>query len=134
MEKTKIGLTVPVTAALCYLMFALFGSTLGFLFLGLVLLCDSNVALKRSALSAAVIYIAFGLGYELLSLIPGGFDLIEELVRACDGSLNVSFIDKAWSLITSVYYYAQNIVFLILAWKAYKGKAVELSFVKKLVG
>ena len=90
--------------------------------------------LKRSVLSAAIVYIALTLGYEVLGLIPEAFDLLETLVRTFDGTLNVTFVDKAWGLISSIYVYAKAIILLLLAFKAYKGKAVELGFVKKLVG
>ena len=133
MEKTKIGVSVPVAAALSFLVFPLLGVTAGILFLGFVLVCESSAALKRSALSATIIYIAFALLTEVLGLIPDGFNLIEEFVRVCDGTLNVSEIDEYWYLLRTIINYARDIVFLILAFKAWKGKAVEIGFVKKLV-
>ena len=134
MEKTKIGLSVPVAGALGFLLFALCGSTVGFLYLGFVLLVEADAGLKRTALSAAIIYVGFALLVEVLSVIPDGFNLLENIVYTFDGSLNVAIVDKIWNLLSSIISYARGIVFLVLAFNAYKGKAVELAFVKKLIG
>ena len=134
MEKTKLGLSVPVTAAAAFLLFTLCGSTVGFLFLGYVLLCETDAGLKRKALTAAIVYVGFILVNELIGLIPGAFSLLEELVRLCKGSLNVYIVHQISNLLYSVVNFVRDILMLVLALKAWKGNDVELGFVKKLIG
>ena len=134
MEKTKLGLSVPVAAAAAFLLFTLCGSTVGILFLGYILLCETDAGLKRKALTAAIVYVSFALISELIGLVPNGFSLLQDFVSLCKGSLNVSIVYKICNLLTSVISYARDILFLILAFNAGKGKNVELGFVKKLLG
>ena len=134
MEKTKLGLSVPVTAAAAFLLFTLCGSTVGFLFLGYILLCETDAGLKRKALTAAIVYVGFILVNELIGLIPGAFSLLEELVRLCKGSLNVYIVHQISNLLYSVVNFVRDILMLVLALKAWKGNDVELGFVKKLIG
>ncbi len=134
MEKTKLGLTVPVTAAVAFLLFTLCGSTVGFLFLGFILLCETDAGLKRKALSAAVVYVGFLLVNELISLIPNAFSLLESFVSLCKGTLNVYIVHRIANMLTSIVGFARDVMMLLFAFKAWKGKDVELGFVKKLLG
>ena len=134
MEKTKLGLSVPVTAALAFLLFTLCGTTVGFLFLGFILLCETDAGLKRTAISAAIVYVGFLLINELISLIPNGFNLLENFVSLCKGNLYVPIIDRIANLLNSIVSFARDIMMLVFAYKAFKGKDVELGIVKKLIG
>lgn len=134
MEKTKIGLSVPVAAAAAFLLFALCGSTVGFLFLGYILLCETDAGLKRTALTAAIVYVGFILINELIGLIPGAFGLLEDLVSLCKGTLNVYIVHQISNLLYAIVNFVRDILMLVFALKAWKGGNVELGFVKKLLG
>lgn len=133
MEKTKLGLSVPVAAAAAFLLFTLCGSTVGFLFLGYVLLCETDSGLKRKALSAAIVFIGFALVSELISLLPSALSLIESFVDLCDGRLNVYIVHQICNLLNTVVYFVRDVYMLLFAYRAFKGKDVEMSFVKKLI-
>ena len=134
MEKTKLGLSVPVAAGAAFLLFTLCGSTVGFLFLGYILLCETDTGLKRKALTAALVYVGFMLINELIGLIPGAFGLLEDFVSLCKGSLNVYIVQRIANLLYSIVNFARDLLMLVLALKAWKGNDVELGFVKKLLG
>lgn len=133
MEKTKIGLSFPVAAAASFLLFTLCGTTVGFLFLGYILLCETDAGLKRKALSAAIIYVGFLLFGKLFSLILDAFGIIDHLVTLAKGRFDVDIIGAIANLLNYTVYFVRDVLMLVLAFRAWKGKDVELDFVKKIL-
>ena len=133
MEKTKLGLPVNVAAAAAFLLFLLCGSVVGFLFLGYVLLCETDPGLKRKTVSAAIVYVGFALLIEFISVILNARSFLVGFVELCDGRLDIYVVYEICSLLNTAVYLARDIFMLLFAYRAFKNKDVELGFVKKLL-
>lgn len=71
MIKTKLGINTKLLAALAYFTAAFGGYTATLLVSGYVLLCEKDAKLKKSALNALLIMVAFSAVTTILTLFGG---------------------------------------------------------------
>ncbi len=126
MEKSKLGLSVPLMAAIVYLI-ALFGGYIPVLLvLGYVLLCEENAWLKKTSLKALFILLIFsGLSY-VLGLVPDMFNLLTSLLDIFKVHFYPSFIHNIFNFLTLIVSFIRPLLLILMAIFAYNNKSLPI--------
>lgn len=133
MEKTKLGISVELLAALMYFVGLI--NVLGLLIVaGYVLICEKDQWLKRSAVTAIVLAIVFSLISVVISFGSNLFGLFNSILSnfpfihfRIDYPLNIdSFIGYAASLL-------EQALFVVLGIMALKRKGFQIPGISGLV-
>ncbi len=137
MQKTKLGISVGLFGAILF-MAALTGSYIAvFVAAGYALLAEENVWLKRAAVKAVVLMVAFAALNLIIYFIPNIIDTIESLVVMFDGDPFtgdfVGFINKLVAFLDDVINLAQIVIFALLALKALKQGTIIVPAVDKFI-
>lgn len=144
MEKTKLGFSTNLMAAIIYFaaLFSLFSG--GFLYvLPFILLVayslknESSLWLKSSALKAAFVIILFEAVYVILSFIPDIFELFNFFLKMIPGfsfRLKTSFTPATETIdfldyLQMILFAIEKLVLLLLAFFAFNGKTIKLPFI-----
>lgn len=116
MEKTKLGISVGLLGAILYILGLI--NFLGLIVVaGYILLCESNVWLRKAAVKAVVIYVVFYLVSILLGMIGDIFGFFNVFLGwftafRLDFPLNID------SLINYIVSFVRSALYLILAFTA----------------
>lgn len=133
MEKTKLGLPVVFMSALAFVLFFFGGYVAGLLFVGYVLLCEEDAQLKKSAVTALLVSVAFSLVNTVIGFLPDVVNTVESLLAIFTLDVHISFIDR----LANLFYFALNVVKPVvmfgLAVLAWMNKPVKLAFLDKLM-
>lgn len=133
MGTTKLGVPAKLLACLAYLV-AFFSGYVGFLLLaGYVLIREQNDWLRFHTLKACLLMLCFSILSALISLIPNVFSWINDLIGIFGGYFRPDFIYDVQSWLNSTLSILQKLLFLLLAFKAFKGGDLGLGPVDKLV-
>ena len=132
MEKTKIGLSAPVVAALAYLMFLFGGYTVGLLFVGYVVLCETNAWLRKTAVVALLVAVCFSILSVLVGLLPDLVNLFSSLLRVFKVYIYLDVVDAIYAFFTNTINLVRIAVFALLAVLALQKKTVEIKILEKL--
>ena len=134
MEKTKLGMSVGLTAALLYFL-GLLNTVAMIVAVGYVLIAESNIWLKKSAIQATVIVVFF----NLVSVVLGVGDNLFGIFNIILGRLTI--IDYPWGIDTillAIVSIVRVVLLLILGFMALGGKGFNLpvigDFVDKHMG
>ncbi len=136
MQKTKLGISVGLLAALVYF-FGIISITPMILLAGYVLICENDEWLKKSAVKALVIVIVyyiisgiFGLGdnvFAFFNYFLGFINRILPFKIYLDYPLSLdSFVINIVSLV-------KNLLLLILGFKAFSQKSFQLPMVDQFI-
>lgn len=79
MQKTKLGVSVAVLGAAMYFTGLFSGYIVAVVLAGYILLMEENEWLKKTAVKAVALMIAFSLLSTLLGLIPGVINFIDSI-------------------------------------------------------
>jgi len=128
MEKTKIGLSVNIVAAIA-LLFALFGNSLALvLVVGYVLIAESDLWLKKTVVKALFVSLLFSLIYLVIGFIPTLVDFIEEIVRFFNVGFSIPVIDSVIYIIRGIFLSTiEKLVFLFMAFMAFSKKDIKIA-------
>ena len=132
MEKTKIGLSVGIVGAAAYLLVLFGGYTPALLLVGYILLCETDTGLKKNAVLAVCIQLAFSLVNTLIGLLPDVIGVFTSLLSIFTLDLSTWIINNIFNFFYNVLGLAKTLVLLVMAFLAYKGKTFELPFLNKL--
>lgn len=133
MEKTKLGVSVGLLGAALYFA-AYFGGYVSVaLIAGYVLLCEENEWLKKTAVKAAVLMVAFNFLVEAIGLIPDLLNWILSFLDLINLSLSFTVINRIVGLLTSAIYIVETVAFLLLGLKALKKEDFAISSIDELV-
>lgn len=137
MQKTKLGISVGLFGAILF-MAALTGSYIAiFVAAGYALLAEENVWLKRAAVKAVVLTVAFAALNIIVYFIPNIIDTIENLVLMFGGDSFtggfVGFINDLVSFLGSVIDLAETVIFALLALKALNQGTIIIPAVDKFI-
>lgn len=133
MEKTKLGLRVPVMGALAFVLFHFGGYVAGLIYLGYVLLFEADLELKKTALTALLAAIAFSVVNVVIGLLPDVLNVIESLLAIFTLNVHISFVDKVANLFYNILNVVKPVVMLGLAVMAWSNKPVKLAVLDKLM-
>lgn len=133
MEKSKLGLPIPVMGALTYLLFLFGGYTAGLLIVGYVLLCEEDAGLKKHALTAVLLAVAFSCVSLLIGLLPDVVDIFRNLVAIFGEYMDGGIINSISGFLSSILSLLRIVAFAGLAAFVFLGKSVKIGFVDKLL-
>ena len=133
MEKTKLGLTIPVFGALTYLLFLFGGYTAGLLVVGYVLLCEENADLKKHAMTSLFVAVGISLLNLVIGLLPGMMDIFQTLISVFDGYLDGDIVDGIAAFLYAVLSFVKTVAFVGLTAMTLLGKPIKIGFVDKLL-
>lgn len=133
MGTTKIGVPAKLLAAFAYLA-AFFSGYVAFLLIGgYILIREQNDWLRFHAVKAGVLMVCFSIANALISLIPSLFTWIDDLLGIFGGSFRLAFIYNGQSWLATTLAVLEKVLFLVLAFMAFKGSDLKLGPVDKLV-
>lgn len=133
MGKTRIGLSVGVVSAACYLLFQFGGYTPGLLLVGYVLLCESDAVLKRNALTAVILTLGFAVVNYVLYLLPNSVSLIQSMLNIFGEYVELYIIDRIFNFFGSVLGFVKGLLMVFLAGVCLLNRSVKLPFLNKLI-
>lgn len=126
MQKTKLGISVGLLAAVTYFMGLFSGYMLTVFIVGYVLLCEDNAWLKKSAVKAVVLMVVFSLVSAVINLIPNLMNFIDYVVSAFGGNFYIAFVSNMISAFTTALSILEKIVFIGLGVMALGEKNIPI--------
>lgn len=137
MQKTKLGISAGLLAAVIYFAGLYSGYMIVILLVGYVLLCEENEWLRRSAVKALLIMVLFSTLMLIAGIVPNFISSIHYLVAMFGGSFHIDFISNLANAITSSLGILEKILSLILALKALHQSTIPIpvidGFVEKYI-
>lgn len=133
MQKTKLGISVNLLAAII----CLAPLTGGYVFLlGLVLyvlLAEKNEWLKKTAIKVLAVTFVFGVTNALLELVPGVISVIDSLFSIFRGSFRIEFVSNLIYAVEGVVSLFRRILLIAMSLMALSKTAPEFGPVDRLV-
>ncbi len=125
--KTKIGVSATLMAAGVYFA-ALFGSYVPVVLIaGYILIAEENQWLRRTAIKAVVLMVAFDLLILGLNFIPGYLlDFIYDLVVTFNGNFSYIVVTRIFNLLTDIVRICEVVVFVALGFMSLKMQDMKL--------
>ena len=134
MEKTKLGLSTSILGAAAFLVFHFGGYVAGLLLVGYILIRETDLDLRISAVTALMLSLAFSLVNTLVGLLPNVVGIFESLLYIFDVYLGIEVINDVFNFFYNVISLAKTVIFLLLAVFTLVGKPIRLPFIKKMLG
>lgn len=132
MQKTKLGLSTGIVAALTFLLFLFGGYTTGLLAVGYILICEQDSWLKSSAVKALLLAIVFSVLNFVVYLLPDLIGILSSLLEIFGSHLYISFISNVANFFSNVLSLVRWVAFAGLAVLALKNKSVAIKPIDKL--
>lgn len=133
MGTTKLGVPAKLLACFAYLA-AFFSGYLAFILLaGYVLIREENDWLRFHVVKAGLLMVCFSILGALITLIPSLFSWVQDFVNIFTTSFRVNFIFAVNDWLNVTLSILQKILFLLLAFKAFKCGDLQIAPVDKLV-
>lgn len=133
MQKTRLGISVGLLGAAIYLV-GLFGGYVAMVVLaGYTLLFESNGWLRRSAVKAVVLMVAFSALNAVLGLIPDCFSAIGEVVVLGGGEFQLVLLNHLFSALIQLVDVVKKVLFLVLGAKALRQSTVIIPAVDEFI-
>lgn len=137
MQKTKLGISIGLLAAVMYFM-GLFGGFLVTLLLaGYVLWFEEDEWLKKTAVKVVVLMLVFAGVVAVINLIPNLLSVLNNFISMFGGyiygSKIVTFITNGISTITSIIDIIEKLVFLGLGVMALNQKNIVIPGLDKMI-
>jgi len=133
MQKTKLGISVGVLGAAIYFMGAYGGYVITGLLAGYVLLCESNMWLKKAAVKALTLMIGFSVLSTVIYLLPNLIGILSDFAQIFNGYLYVEWISELASAISSVVSLFQKLLFIGLGIKALNQSDIAVKVVDNFI-
>lgn len=133
MEKAKIGVSVGALAAMVYFSEICGGLLVAAILTGYILIAESNLWLRRSAVKAIVLIIVFSIINIIVNLLPDGISAIESLAGMFRLSMNEFVISNLAFFITKIVDIIKNLLFLALGISALKQRTIVVAPIERLV-
>lgn len=133
MQKTKLGVKIGTLSAVVYLA-AIFGGMIPlFLLVGYILLKEENDWLKRVCYKAVTIMLISSVLCKIVRLIPSALSIIASFVSLFNGVFSYGVVNSLAGIIVSIINYTTDILFLVLAFKAYKMQDLKVVKIDELM-
>ena len=132
MNKTKLGISVGLVGAALYFLGAI-SLIPAFLLAGYVLLFEENEWLKKTAVKMVVIIVCFSIASIGISMIQNVFSVINTMVRWVFSSASIYIPLNLDSLLRTILGFVENLILLILGFKALTVGSMKVGFIDKIV-
>ena len=133
MQKTKLGISVGLLAAIVYFLGLFSGYVATIVLVGYILIVEDNAWLKNTSVKAVVLMLGFSLVYSVLGLIPGLISFINSLVNIFGGSFYISFVTNVINMLENGIGLVQKIVFLGLGVMALNESTIKIPGLDALI-
>jgi len=132
--KSRLGLSVGMVAAGVYFI-ALFGGYLALsLFVGYILLIEPNPWLRKTAVKAFVVCLAFSLISTVFGFIPTAFGMLMDALLIFDVNVSALYVvNNLTSIIHSIIDLVRTIVLLVLGFMAFNQSTIPLGPIDNLI-
>jgi uncharacterized membrane protein len=138
MEKSKLGLPVGLFGALIFAMAYFGGYMVLFLLVGYVLIREEDAWLRRTAVKAVLVSVAFSVINLLLGLVPDMIGIVDDLFNVFGSYFSIPFISNVLNLLGSIISFVKMLVFVALGVLCLSKKQVKIpvidDFLEKNVG
>lgn len=133
MEKTKLGVSAGLVAAVAYLT-ALFGGYLiPVLIAGYVLICEQDAWLRKNAVKAVVLSICVSLLAALINLLPDAMDFVSSVINVFGFNFRLAFIDNVAAVFMNILRLLEKVLFVVMGLMALKRKEIPVPGLDKLL-
>jgi 4-amino-4-deoxy-L-arabinose transferase-like glycosyltransferase len=132
MQKTKIGVSVGLFAAALYFI-GLIGPTPLVLAVGYVLVAEQDPWLKKAAIRAVGIVVAFAVLSSLLGLLNNSTNLINNIILLFRQTINLSDVTRIIGICQTILRIIEALILLTLGFKAIKQSTISLGVVDKVI-
>jgi len=136
MQKTKLGISVGLLAAVMFVVGGFSGYITGALVAGYVLLFEENLWIKRMAVKMMALLCAFTLLGFVIGLIPDCISTINSVlyIFSDDTNISVDIITNICAALTRIVSLAKDVLFVLLAVKALKQTSIRIPVVDNIIG
>ena len=117
MQKTRIGISVGLFGAALYFV-GLMSIIPLVIMAGFVLLFEENEWLKRTAVKAVAIVIFFQILFAIIGLVSNSSSILTTLWALFGGTLNLLWLSRILSILSSILSFVQTLLLLMLGFKA----------------
>ena len=132
MQKTRLGISVGLMGFITYFACYFGGDLAAILLFGYILLVENNQWLRKTAVKALLLTVAFSLLSALIGLIPDIIDFIGSIVNVFNGSFYLSIVSKIVTVLTSAIGLIKTVLFIILGIKALSQGSITVPVVDDL--
>lgn len=132
MQKTRLGISVGLMGFITYFACYFGGYLAAILLFGYILLVENNQWLRKTAVKALLLTVAFSLLSALIGLIPDIIDFIGSIVNVFNGSFYLSIVSKIVTVLTSAIGLIKTVLFIILGIKALSQGSITVPVVDDL--
>ncbi len=126
MEKTKLGLSTSMLAALAFLACYFGGFTPMILVVGYILVAEKDEWLRKNAVTAVVVTIAFSFLSSVIYLLPNLINLIDTGLGIFNVNFSIYFITWAVNFVTTVLDLVEKVFFLLMTVLALAHKTFDI--------
>ena len=133
MEKTKLGISVALTAVVVTLLGYYGGYVIGGIAIGYVLLQEQNEWLKKHALRVLALMLSFSVASTLLWLIPDVLNLFYSFMELFNVHIYINVVNSCFNFLGNVLSLLKTVVFVLLAYSAFTQKEFKVPVGDKLI-
>ena len=133
MEKTKLGIGVGLAGAIMYLLGLYGGYMVTLLAAGYVLLAEENAWLKKVAVKAVVLMLAFSVLSSAANFLPNAWAFLGSILSVFGAHLHGDFLSGFSTVLNNALYFAELVLFILLAWKALKQQTIAIAALDSFV-
>ena len=132
--KTRLGISVGMAAAATYFAALFGGYTVLTLFVGYILLVETNPWLRKTAVKAFVVCLLFSLINVIFGIIPGALNMVWDL-------LNIFGVDTAWmykintfvNLFQTIINALRTLLLLVLGFMSFNQSTIPLGPIDNMI-
>ena len=133
MQKTRLGISVPLMGLIVCLCGMFAGYTVAILVAGYILLAEENIWLRKTAAKVIALMLAFSVLSAIVGLIPDVWGVIENFIGIFKEYFHVSFINRIFNFLSSVVSLARFFVFALLSYKALTQGTIKVPVVDTIL-
>lgn len=133
MKKTRLGISVGLMGFIMYIAIGFGGYIPMILLAGYILLFESNEWLKKSAIKAAVLLVAFSLINGALDLIPSVISFVNSIFVVFNSYFTLSVVTNIIGVIESAVSLMKAVLFIIFAVKSLTQGTVDIKPLDKFI-
>ncbi len=133
MNKTKLGISAGLMAAILWLLGLYGGYVIVGVAVGYILLAEDNSWLKKQALRTVGLMLLFSLLSTVLNLVPNILSLVYEVANLFNKYPNFSKVHQVFSVLSSVLSVVKTWLFVLLGVMILFGKNFKVPVLDSLI-
>lgn len=133
MEKTKLGISVPMLGMIACLATLFGGYTVTVLVVGYCLLIETDSWLRRTAVKALAVSLLAGLLCSVLDLVPSLLSWISEFLRLFGGHFDYGFASNLFNILTGAIMIAKSVILLAMGFLALSKNSFKIPVIDGII-